>query len=46
MHAGYGADKYAKLVALKNKRDAENLLQVNQNIKPSHETRLEAPPSN
>ena len=44
VHGGYGADKYAKLVALKNKRDPENLFQVNQNIKPSHETRVEAPP--
>ena len=44
MRAGYGADKYAKLVAPKDKWDPENLFQVIQNIKRSHETRVEAPP--
>ncbi len=33
--AAYGKDKYAKLVQLKNKYDPENLLHLNQNIKPS-----------
>ena len=35
VRAGYGADKYAKLEALKDKWDPDNLFQVNQNIKPS-----------
>ena len=43
MRVGYSTDKYAKLVALKDKWGPKNLLQVNQNIKPSHETRGEAP---
>ena len=33
--AAYGKDKYDKLVQLKNKYDPENLLHLNQNIKPS-----------
>ena len=35
VRAGYGAEKYAKLVALKDKWDPSNLFRVNQNIKPS-----------
>jgi FAD/FMN-containing dehydrogenase len=41
VRAGYGAEKYAKLVELKDKWDSENLFRVNQNIKPSQGTRLE-----
>ena len=37
VRAGYGTEKYAKLVALKDKWDPENLFRVNQNIKPSHD---------
>jgi FAD/FMN-containing dehydrogenase len=43
VRAGYGAEKYAKLVALKDKWDPGNLFRVNQNIKPSRETRVAAP---
>jgi FAD/FMN-containing dehydrogenase len=35
VRAGYEAGKYAKLVALKDKWDPENLFRVNQNIRPS-----------
>ena len=31
----YGAAKYAKLVALKDRYDPDNLFRLNQNIKPS-----------
>jgi FAD/FMN-containing dehydrogenase len=37
VRAGYGAAKYAKLVALKDKWDPENLFRVNQNIRPTRE---------
>jgi hypothetical protein len=37
------ADKYAKLVALKDKWDPDNLFRVNQNIKPSRDTRVPVP---
>jgi hypothetical protein len=43
VRAGYGADKYAKLVALKDKWDPGNLFRVNQNIRPSRDTRVTAP---
>ena len=33
--AAYGATKYERLVALKNKYDSTNFFRVNQNIKPS-----------
>jgi FAD/FMN-containing dehydrogenase len=35
VRAGYGAEKYARLVALKDKWDPDNLFRVNQNIKPA-----------
>ena len=31
----FGEEKYARLVALKDKYDPENLFRLNQNIKPS-----------
>ena len=43
VRAGYGTEKYAKLVALKDKWDPENVFRVNQNIKPSGEKRVPAP---
>jgi hypothetical protein len=43
VRAGYGAEKYAKLVALKDKWDPDNLFRVNQNIKPSHGAYVTAP---
>ena len=35
IRATYGEQKYARLVALKDKYDPENLFRLNQNIKPS-----------
>jgi FAD/FMN-containing dehydrogenase len=43
VRAGYGAEKYAKLVALKDKWDPDNLFRVNQNIKPSRDMRVPTP---
>jgi FAD/FMN-containing dehydrogenase len=43
VRAGYGAEKYARLVELKDKWDPENLFRVNQNIKPSRDTRVPTP---
>ena len=43
VRAGYGAEKYAKLVTLKDKWDPDNLFRVNQNIKPSRERRVPTP---
>jgi FAD/FMN-containing dehydrogenase len=43
VRAAYGAEKYARLVALKDKWDPENLFRVNQNIKPSRETHVPTP---
>jgi FAD/FMN-containing dehydrogenase len=43
VRAGYGVEKYAKLVALKDTWDPDNLFRVNQNIKPSRETTVPAP---
>jgi FAD/FMN-containing dehydrogenase len=34
---GYGAAKYTRLVALKDRYDPDNLFRLNQNIKPSRE---------
>ncbi len=35
VRSAYGADKYQRLVALKNKYDPDNLFRLNQNITPS-----------
>jgi FAD/FMN-containing dehydrogenase len=43
VRAGYGAEKYARLVELKDKWDPDNLFRVNQNIKPSRETHVPTP---
>ena len=34
---GYGAAKYQRLVALKDRSDPDNLFRLNPNIKPSRE---------
>jgi FAD/FMN-containing dehydrogenase len=43
VRAGYGAEKYAKLVALKDTWDPDNLFRVNHNIKPSRDLTVPAP---
>ncbi len=43
VRAGFGDEKYSKLVALKDKWDPENLFRLNQNIKPSTEARVATP---
>jgi FAD/FMN-containing dehydrogenase len=35
IRAAYGADKYERLVALKNKYDPTNLFRLNKNIQPT-----------
>jgi FAD/FMN-containing dehydrogenase len=37
VRAGYSPEKYARLVALKDKYDPDNLFRINQNIAPSRE---------
>jgi hypothetical protein len=35
VESAYGPETYARLVALKNKYDRENLFRLNQNIQPT-----------
>jgi FAD/FMN-containing dehydrogenase len=43
VRAGYGPEKYERLVELKEKWDPGNLFRVNQNIKPGRQTSVAAP---
>ena len=43
VRAAYGDANFDRLVELKDKWDPENLFRVNQNIKPSRETRVPTP---
>ena len=40
VRAAYGAEKYERLIALKNKYDPTNLFRLNQNTKPTEQSRV------